>query len=133
MFSILRRNSRWPPKTLLYGFPVKCVLHFTQKFKMATKKWRESDFCKMSPVLCKYPADPKFCRNRSISHCFQDKCAFVLYAEIQDGWPKVAGNDFCEKSPVDSEDTPWVQNVVKIAPCGSKILTKSLYLTRLKR
>ena len=32
------------------GFPDKCVLRFTQKFKMATKKWRESDFCKMLPV-----------------------------------------------------------------------------------
>ena len=32
------------------GFPDKWVLRFMHKFKMATKKWRESDFWKTSPV-----------------------------------------------------------------------------------
>ena len=95
---------------------INALLRFMQKFKMATKKWRESDFCKMSPV---YSADTlwvqNFVRNCSISHCFQDKCASVLYAEIQDGCKKWWESDFCEKSPVDSACTLWVKNFVKIA------------------
>ena len=38
-----------------------------------------------------------------------------FYAEIQDGRQKWRENDFCEKSTVDSADTLWVKNIVKIA------------------
>ena len=47
----------------------------------------------------------KFDRNHSISHCFQDKCIFAIYSEIQDGHQKWWENDFCKKSPVNSADT----------------------------
>ena len=36
---------------------------------------------------------------------FQDKCVYVLYAEIQDGQQKWRENDLWEMSPVDSADT----------------------------
>ena len=50
------------------------------------QKWRESDFLrKVASRLRRYPVGPNFRRNRSISHHFQDKCAFVFYIEIQDG------------------------------------------------
>ena len=39
---------------------------------------------------------------------------FTFYAEIQDGRQKWQENDFCETSPVDSPDTLWVKNFVKI-------------------
>ena len=38
--------------------------------------------------LCIYPVGKKFCRNRSISLCFRDKCIFMFYAEIKDGRQK---------------------------------------------
>ena len=40
---------------------------------------------------------------------------FFLYAEIQDGCQKWPENDFYEKSPVDSADTPQVKNFIEIA------------------
>ena len=61
------------------------------------KKWRESDFCKMSPV---HSADTLQVQNFveiALSHCFQDECAFALYAEMQEGCQKWRESDFCEK------------------------------------
>ena len=59
---------------------------------MATKKWRESDFCKMSPV---HSADTLQVQNFvEISHRFQDECAYALYAEIQEGCQKWRESDF---------------------------------------
>ena len=99
VFCVLCRNSRWPPKT---GGKVV--------------------FANVPSTLCRYFVGPKFCQNCSISHRFQDKCAFALYAEIQDGCQKWRESDFCEKSPVDSAYTLWV-----------KILSKSLYLAPFPR
>ena len=67
-------------------------------------------FCKMSPV---HSADTLQVQN--FSHRFQDKCAFAIYAEIQDGCQKWQESNFCEKSPVDSADTLLFQNFVEIA------------------
>ena len=39
---------------------------------------------------------------------------FPFYAEIQDGRQFWRENDFCEKSPVDSEDTWQVKNFIEI-------------------
>ena len=63
---------------------------------MATKKWRESDFCKMSPV---HSADTLWIQNFveiAFLHRFGDKCTFALYAEIQDGCQKWWRSDCCE-------------------------------------
>ena len=56
---------------------INVLLRFTQKFKMAANSGGKAIFCKKSPV--------DFCRNLSILHHFQDKCAFALYTEIKDG------------------------------------------------
>ena len=88
MFCVSCRNSRWPPKN---GGKV----IFLQN---------------VASTLCRLSAGPKFCQNGSISHHFQDKCVFALYAEIQDGCQKWQESDFCEKLPVDSANTLWVQN-----------------------
>ena len=93
VFCVLCRKSRWPPKN---GGKVIFLQNVTS-------------------TLCRYPVGPKFCRNCSISLHVQDKCAFALYAEIQDGCQKWRESDFCEKSPVDSSYTLLVKNFVEIA------------------
>ena len=80
----------------------------------------------------------------------------MFYTEIQVGRQKWQENNFCASSPADSM---WVKNIVEIAlarsiseinaflhltqkfkmaaksqiPCGSKILSKLLYLAPFKR
>ena len=73
-----------------------------------------NEFVEMTTFLCLICfakmqgfTDESVHQNRSISLCFQDKCVFAIYAEIQ--------NDFCKKSPVDSTDTLGVKYFVKIA------------------
>ena len=61
--------------------------------KMAGKWFLQN----VASTLCRNHAGPKFCRNLSISHRFQDECAFALYAKIQDGCQKWQESDFCEK------------------------------------
>ena len=39
---------------------------------------------------------------------------FCVYAEIQDGCQKWRENDFCEKLPVNSEDTVGGKNLVAL-------------------
>ena len=58
--------------------------------------------------------DQKFCRNRSISHCFQDKCIFAFYAEFQDGHRKWREKYFWQTGADDSVHHAG-QNFVKIA------------------
>ena len=70
---------------------------------------------KVTSRLCRYPANEKFRRNRSILHRFQDKCIFAFYAEIQDGCQKWWENEFWEKPPVHSTDVLQVKNFVEIA------------------
>ena len=45
-----------------------------------------------------------------ISLCFQDKCIFAIYPEIQDGHQKWWENVCWEKLPVDSAYTLWVKS-----------------------
>ena len=66
----------------------------------------------------------KFCQNRSISHCFRDKCVFAFYTEIQDGRQKWRKNYFWEKLQVDSTDTLLVKN---LALAGSLMISRHLY------
>ena len=55
-------------------------------------------------------------QNRSISHHFQDKCAFAFYTKIPDGRQKWRESHFWGKLPVASAYTLWVENFVEIAP-----------------
>ena len=93
----------------------------TQKFKMASK--RKTIFQKIATRLCRYPTGQKFCQNRCISLCFQDKWVFVFDAEIQDGCQKWHENDFWEKLAVDSAATLLVKNFAEIALSRSVIKT----------
>ena len=96
-----------------------------QKFKIVTKKWQESDFCKMSPV---HSANTLWVQNfvkialsRTISKIN------ALYAEIQDGSQKWLESDFCEKSSVDFADTLRVQNFVKITLSRNRFQDKCAF------
>ena len=92
-FCVLRKNSRWLPKV-------------AEKQRICSR-------------ICRYPMGPKFCQNCSILHCFQDKCAFAFYAEIQRWMLKLAGKRCLFK----------VASRLLHIGCGSRILSKSLYLT----
>ena len=85
---IVHRNSRWLPK-------------------MAGKRFLE----KVTSQLWRYPSNPKFQRNCSITYGFRDKCVFAFYAEIPDDHQKWRQNDFWEKSPVN-----LVWNVTNVDP-----------------
>ena len=65
------------------------------------------------------PRGSQICRNRSISLRFRDKLDFAFNAEIQDGHQKWRGNDFCEKSPIDSADTLRIKNFIEMALSSS--------------
>ena len=69
-------------------YKINMFLHFTQKFKMATRNGGKRFLGKVGNRLCRYSAGQKFCRNLSISHRFRDKRVFAFYAEIQDGSQK---------------------------------------------
>ena len=99
---------------------INVLLRFTQKFKMAAKSGGKAIFSrKVASRLCIYPVGPKFRRNLSISHHFQDKCACVLHRNSR--WLlKVAGKRFLLK----------VASRLFIFP---KISSKSLYLAPFPR
>ena len=63
-----------------YLFIFFCVFREIQD---GCQKWREKQF--LSKVASRLgSAGQKFCRNRSISLHFRNKCVFAFYAEIQD-------------------------------------------------
>ena len=102
--------------TISNGFPDKCVLHFPQKFKMATKKWRESDFCKKSPV---HSADTLRVQNFveiSLSHTISEINVLLRFTQTfkncRQKWWEI---DFCLKSPVESSYALWAKNFTEIA------------------
>ena len=64
----------------------------------------------------------KFRQNRSISHCFQDKCIFTFYAEIQNGRQNGRKTIFGKSR----------QYILQI-PWESKMSLKSLYLAPFTR
>ena len=82
---------------------INALLRFTQKFKMAAKIGGKAISANsFQKTLWMYSAGQKFHQNLSILHRFRDKCAFVFYAEIQDGRQKWRESDFSEKSPIHS-------------------------------
>ena len=99
------KNSKWPPFL---------ARNFFWKIGMAT--------------LQRYPVGQKFRRNRSIYYGFRDISIFMFC-------------NFCEKF----ENSKWPpflarqnffqnwDNCSAEIPCGSKILSKSLYLARFSR
>ena len=94
-------------------------LRFTQKFKMAAKKWRENNFWEKLPVASPNSLGAKnfgeIALSCTVSEIVQIFLHFCLYADIQDGCHIWRENNFWEKLPIDSADTPWVKNFVEIA------------------
>ena len=94
----------------------KLVFAFYAEIQDGHQKWRKTVVLqKVASRLCRYPADQKFCQNRSISLRFRDKLVFAFYAEIQDGHQKWRENDFGEKCLLDTAYTPQVKNFVESA------------------
>ena len=85
------------------------------EIKMAAKSGGEMFLRKVTSRLHRFPADQKCRRNRSVSLRFRDKRVFAFNAEIQDGCQKWMENNFCEKSPVNSENTLRIKNFIEIA------------------
>ena len=101
-------------KSLSNGFPDKCVLRFMQKFKMATKKWRESDFCKMSPV---HSTDTLWVQNFveiALSCTASEINALLRLMQKFKMAAKSGGEAIVVKSPVDPEYTQRVKNFIEI-------------------
>ena len=59
--------------------------------------------------------DPKFCRNHSISHRFQDECAFALTQKFKMAAKSGGKVIFAKKSLVDSVYILWDKNFIEIA------------------
>ena len=67
---------------------------FDKEIQDGRPKWQENNFWVKLPVdFADTLRGNKFCQNRSISHCFLDKCVFAFYTEIQDGLQKWPEND----------------------------------------
>ena len=72
--------------SITHHFRGKCVFAFYTEIQDGRQKWWENDFWETVADDSVYTlGGQKFCRNRSISHCFQDKHVFVYYVEIQNG------------------------------------------------
>ena len=97
-----------------------CILRRNLRWspKMAGKRY----LGKVTSRLCIYPAGQKHGQNRPILHRFQDKCAFAFYVKMQDGCQKWRKAIFAKSC----------QLTLQI-PCGSEILSKSIYLTPFQR
>ena len=91
-------------RSISLRFRDKRVFAFNAEIQDGRQKLPGKSFLvKVASRLATYPADQKFCRNRSISLCFRDKR--LRLTEIQDGRQKWWENDICKKSPVDSTGT----------------------------
>ena len=91
--------------------------------------WGGENFLKIGKSrILRYPVGRKFCRNRSISHGYGDrsKLVFCHFGQKFENskWPPFLGRGKFFKN---------YQEYNAQIPCGSKILTKSLYLARLRR
>ena len=107
-----------------------CFVIFAKNSKIQNgcQFWQEKHFLTIGlTTLQRYPIGKNFCRNSSTLQNFQDTSIFVFC-------------NFCEKFE-NSKWPPYLvrQNFLKIGfttlqiPYGSKILSKSLYLTRFSR
>ena len=93
---------------------------------MAGKSCRKTIFGKSRQYTAE-TVSQKFGRNSSFLLRFRNKRVFAFYAEIQDGRQKWRENDFWEKSPVESTNTLWVKNFVKIAlSCSVSEINKKI-------
>ena len=106
-----------------------CNFAKNSKIQNGRHFWRDKFFLKIGMATLQiYPVGQKFCRNRSILQGFRDISIFMFC-------------NFCEKF----ENSKWPpflarqnfflnwDNYSAEIPCGSKILSKSLYLTRFSR
>ena len=101
-----------------------CILHR----KMAAKNGGKPTFGESGQQTLPIPLGLKFRRNCSSSLRFRDKHVFAFYAEIQDGHQKWRAKDFLGKSPVDSADTLWIKNFVKIVLAHSVSEINTLFI-----
>ena len=85
-----------------------CFAFYAEKFKMATKKWWESDFCKMSPV---HSADTLWVQNFveiALSHTISEMNALLRFTDKFKMAAKSGGKAiFAKKMSVDSADILW--------------------------
>ena len=116
-------NSKWLP-FLSFGIFAK-----NSKIQNGCHFWRDKNFFKIRITTPqRYPGGQKFCRNRSIKHGFRDISTFVFcnFCENFENskWPPfLARQKFFEN---------WENYSAEIS-CGSKILSKLLYLVRFSR
>ena len=130
MFCTLCRNSRGPPKIVAKMILGKkwqmtaYILWFKNFVEIARShniyeinaflRFRhEENFWKNVSDDRLLPVHQKFRRNRSISHCFQDKDVFAFYAQIHDG---------CQKWRKLIFGKNWLMSLC--IPCSSKIFLR---------
>ena len=101
----------------------------TSKIQNGRHFWGGENFLKIAKIaLLRYPVRRKFRRNHSISHGKGDRSKLVFchfWQKFENSkWPPFLGRGkfFLNYQEYNAQ-----------IPCGSKILTKSLYLARLRR
>ena len=84
-------------RSISLRFRDKRVFAFNAEIQDGRQKWPGKSFLvKVASRLATYPADQKFCRNRSISLCFRDKRVFAFNRNSR--WPpKVVGKRYLQK------------------------------------
>ena len=100
-------------------FPRHVVLRFMQKFKMTTKKWQENEFGEKTLVDSADTLGFKNFVEIAPSHSVSEINGFLHLTHKFKRPPKMAGKHFWRKR---------CHFTLQIT-CGSKILSKSLYLT----
>ena len=83
-------------------YDISALLHFTQKFKMASKSCGKAIFCLKSPVGPSHNLRDKNFVEITLSRSVSAISVFTFHAEIQNGLEKWWESDFCEKLPVHS-------------------------------
>ena len=84
-----RQNSQWQPKSCSKD---KCIFAFYAEIQDGRQKWRQSDFCEMSPVHSADTLQVKNFIKITLSRIVSKINVFCFfYAEIQDGHQKMAG------------------------------------------
>ena len=142
-FCILHRNSRWLVKwresdfceklpvnsaytlrvknfvkiTISHLFRDKCAFAFDAEIQDGCQKWRKCDFCLKLPVDSSYTLRDKNFVKIALSRNISKINSLLHFTQKFN----IAAKSY-EKLPVHSGH-----------PCGSKISTKSLYLTQLRR
>ena len=89
-------------------------MRLTQNFKMTAKIGVETILAKKVPDDGNTLGIKNFVKI-TILHRFQDKHAFVFYADIQDGCQKLRENSFWQKL---ADDSVYILGVIEIALSG---------------